>query len=542
MTAGRPAAITVAVAGIAATAAVSWPIVDTWFVGDDLENVLGGRHGGPFATQSTHPVRNFRPFHLWSLGVNHRLGGLDPVGYHLVNLLLHLTAALLVVALVRAVWDRIELAGSLERANPSVGAVVAGAWFLVAPNHVEAIAWIDARTDLAATALLLAALLYAVRALPGGGPGGGPGGATRWRLASLLAYAASFGWKEIGITFPFVVAIVAVALAPERRVRSAANAAAPYAALAVAYLVVRRVHLGGLVDGGVVDAVGLTTPGRTLRGLAALSVRSVLPAMPPAAWFVALPALAAAGVVVVRAASGRSASTRIPQRAARVVVSLAGAAAVALVPVAHLGVVASTSAGERLVYWPSALVAAGLGVAVAAIGLSGRRVAGAGAAVAVLAGSVLVAGNLRWRDGAALADGTATALAALPDDRPVHLVGLVEMAAGVPAMRNATAPTLVLRHGWSNPPPVDELALVEIDGGRPPTVRATRRGPERWRFELSGGATFSAIADGRHGWTVPGVMVERRGRRAVEVVWTGEPPTVAYYSGGELVPLDVGAP
>lgn len=534
-------AATAAVAGAAATAAY-WPVLDSWFVGDDLENVLGGRYGGPHATQSTHAARNFRPFHLWSLGWNHRVGGLDPVGYHLVNLGLHVVSALLVATLVLEACKRVAPTSPARGAR--VASLLAGALFLLAPNHVEAVAWIDARSDLAATALLLGALVAWIRATAHG-----DGATRRGRLvAAALLFAAALGWKESGAPFPLMIAVIAATSDGERRARRAAVAAAPFAAIVAAYLLVRRVRLGAVVDGGLVASLAGEEPLVTARRGVAVAVRAVLPGM-AAGWWVA----AAGGTVVVgatRAVIRRRRATAPPATPAatagrvatrRAALGWIAAAAVAVVPVAHLGVSATSTGGERLAYLPSALAAVGGGLLAAGAPIAPRRLVLAGVPLVAVATAALVVLNLRWAAAAHHASDVADALGALPVDQPIHLIGLPEVERGVYVMRNATAPTLVLAHGWRHPAPVDELALVTIDDGGRPELTATRVGDRRWRFAIvDDGATFSAVAGDDGAWDVAGVSVRRRGAREIEVTWADDPPPVAYLSGGALVPLAVG--
>ena len=92
--------------------------------------------------------------HYWPLvyttfWLEHKLWGLAPFGYHLVNLLLHLLNCVLV-------WRLLA-----KLAVPGAWAVAAV--FAVHPLHVESVAWIIERKDLLSTAFYLGAVLVWVR-------------------------------------------------------------------------------------------------------------------------------------------------------------------------------------------------------------------------------------------------------------------------------------------------------------------------------------------------------------------------------------------
>ncbi|MYA22549.1 MAG: hypothetical protein F4Z30_07065, partial [Gemmatimonadetes bacterium] len=123
--------------------------------------------------------------HYWPLvyttfWLEHKLWGFDPVGYHIVNVLLHLANTLLLWHLMR----RLSVPG---------GWVVA-AVFAVHPLHVESVAWVIERKDLLSGLFYLAAVLAWMRFVEQSRRG--------WYGCSLVLYAAGLLSKSIVVTLP----------------------------------------------------------------------------------------------------------------------------------------------------------------------------------------------------------------------------------------------------------------------------------------------------------------------------------------------------
>ena len=137
------------------------------------------------------PSRIHREIHYWPLTyttfwLEHKMWGLQPAGYHVVNVLLHLLNSLLVWRLL------------LRLAVP--GAWVAAAVFAVHPTHVESVAWIIERKDLLSGLLYLAAVLLWLRFLEQPRP---------WRYGlTLLLFAAGLLSKSIVVTLPAALLIL----------------------------------------------------------------------------------------------------------------------------------------------------------------------------------------------------------------------------------------------------------------------------------------------------------------------------------------------
>ena len=131
------------------------------------------------------------------------LWGLNPVGFHLTNMLLHSLNAALVYLLAR----RLLAAGFgvAPRIWIELGAAGAALLFGVHPLRVESVAWVTERRDvLSACFLLLAALAY-LRAFP---PRSTAIGSRGWYAASIALLLVSLLCKAWGMTF-FVVLVVA---------------------------------------------------------------------------------------------------------------------------------------------------------------------------------------------------------------------------------------------------------------------------------------------------------------------------------------------
>ena len=93
----------------------------------------------------------YRPLTLLSYRLNHAAGGLNPIGYHGVNLVLHAVVAALVVHLASRVGC------------PHPVPLIAGLLFAVMPIHVEAVAGVVGRAELLAGLFTLSAACLTVR-------------------------------------------------------------------------------------------------------------------------------------------------------------------------------------------------------------------------------------------------------------------------------------------------------------------------------------------------------------------------------------------
>jgi protein O-mannosyl-transferase len=147
----------------------------------------------------------------WSL--NYVTGGLDPWGYHLLNLLLHAANTILFSLVARRLLAAASADGSQDgRGAPELAAAaaVAALVFGAHPLRVEAVAWISARPDLLCATFVLVATWAYLRAVEE------PGTARRGPLlVSVAALAAALLSK--GVALPFVAALLLLDIYPLRR-------------------------------------------------------------------------------------------------------------------------------------------------------------------------------------------------------------------------------------------------------------------------------------------------------------------------------------
>jgi tetratricopeptide (TPR) repeat protein len=141
----------------------------------------------------------YRPVVIASYVLDRAVGGEQPFVFHLSLVLAHVATSVLVWLLAR------QLLGATPGAQ--VGAASAGALFAVHPIHTESVAWIAGRSDVLATAGVLAAM--AVTGTP----------SWSWRTIAMSGGAAAFalGAKETAVALYPLLALRAWLVTPRGR-------------------------------------------------------------------------------------------------------------------------------------------------------------------------------------------------------------------------------------------------------------------------------------------------------------------------------------
>ncbi|MDB4917044.1 MAG: hypothetical protein JWM95_4688 [Gemmatimonadetes bacterium] len=140
-----------------------------------------------------------------ALGVDQRpdpYGQNKTVGYHAVNLVLHLACGLL---LFRIIGRTLRSSRLVERCGASSDgiAIVAAAIWLLHPIQTEAVDYVVQRTELLVSALYLGTLYAAIRSEDA--QARGP--RTRWALVAVFLCLLGMGTKEVMLTAPLMVVL-----------------------------------------------------------------------------------------------------------------------------------------------------------------------------------------------------------------------------------------------------------------------------------------------------------------------------------------------
>lgn len=155
----------------------SWDFASKIFT-SDLFCAFGGKRAVGF----------YRPLQSLSLMFDYRLWHLNPMGYHITNLLLHILNTVLVYSLVNLIVKDQKIS------------LVTGLLFAVHPVHVEAVTYISGRADPMASFFLLSAFLLFIRYTSYLGLK-----RAFFYLGSIALFILAILSKEMAIIFPLIL-------------------------------------------------------------------------------------------------------------------------------------------------------------------------------------------------------------------------------------------------------------------------------------------------------------------------------------------------
>jgi tetratricopeptide (TPR) repeat protein len=186
--------------------------VDTPFLFDDPLSIVNNRsirrlwplvgdadHPGPLNPGQYNPVAG-RPLVNLTLALNYHFGGLDPHGYHVLNIWLHVLSALVLFAIVRRTLRLPCFQGRFDTAADPLALAVSLVWALH-PLQTEAVIYVTQRTELLVGFCYLATLYGSLRYWAATTRGG----RATWLALAVLASLAGMASKEVMVTAPVVV-------------------------------------------------------------------------------------------------------------------------------------------------------------------------------------------------------------------------------------------------------------------------------------------------------------------------------------------------
>jgi protein O-mannosyl-transferase len=177
------------------------------------------------------PPPYYRPLFTAYLTINYKLFGLWEPGWHLMNLLVHSGATVLVYFLIKRL--------SADRIVATLAALIFG----LHPAHVESVSWISGIPDPLAALFYIPSLIWYIRYRTEG--------EKKWLAASLVAYGLSALCKETPLALPLVFVFWELVrtgkqISPKisSRLRAVIPQLIPYAAVGALYLGLRYAALG----------------------------------------------------------------------------------------------------------------------------------------------------------------------------------------------------------------------------------------------------------------------------------------------------------
>lgn len=138
-----------------------------------------------------------RPIVNLSLALNYAAGGLDPRGYHAVNLVLHALAALALFGLIRRTLLLPTMHGRWGTSALPFALATAALW-VAHPLLTESVVCVVQRNELLVSLFFLLTLYSFARAVTASAPG-------RWQVAAFVSCLLGMASKEVMATAPLLV-------------------------------------------------------------------------------------------------------------------------------------------------------------------------------------------------------------------------------------------------------------------------------------------------------------------------------------------------
>jgi len=199
------------------------------FVFDDVNEIVTNpalRELPPWRAMFVGKTLPARPLPYLSFALNSRVGAANPFGYHVVNLAIHLVAALALCDLVRTTLESPRLREEFGRRAVPLAGLVAAIW-AVHPLQTQAVTYVYQRIESMTGMFVLVSLAAWARA-------GVTGWQPRWAIVAVAAAAAAMASKENAVILPVAAVLYDWCFWPGESRRSRLPW---YAALAATWLI-----------------------------------------------------------------------------------------------------------------------------------------------------------------------------------------------------------------------------------------------------------------------------------------------------------------
>jgi Flp pilus assembly protein TadD len=231
---------------VIASIAVYFNALSNSFVFDDAYQVLDNHwirnvrfiptifsHSAWGFDTSTSSLQYYRPVMHLVYMFNYHVFGLNPWGFHLVNMLFHVGISVLVFVIAKHLLTDSSSSSPFTYFSP---AFIAAILFATHPIHTEVVAWVAAVPELVFTLFYLLAFYFYLRSEKGGKSS---------YAFSLVAFVFALFSKETAVTLPIIIAAYDYALRKENSKFAAGylKRYAPYLIITALYLVARSYGL-----------------------------------------------------------------------------------------------------------------------------------------------------------------------------------------------------------------------------------------------------------------------------------------------------------
>ena len=141
--------------------AVYWNSFKGIFIFDDEPDIIDNIKIHSLAWPWEFLWANRRPFLFLTFALNFALGKFEPFGYHLVNLIIHIFAALCLFGIVRLSCTLPKTKDSLKRDSLGIASIVSLIW-LVHPLQTQSVTYVAQRAESLMGLLYLLSLLCSI--------------------------------------------------------------------------------------------------------------------------------------------------------------------------------------------------------------------------------------------------------------------------------------------------------------------------------------------------------------------------------------------